>query len=349
MNEETQIDAMKAELKAAGYESSVNIPARSLDIPTDITLDLVGKWSGKAERIGRPALVIVEIANRQRRHAIPSRVSGIRRSINGKAVALEAEARARFEAISSAVAKLDPDYVGFQIRFLDVSADQAVARGLHGTKVRRSADMLEEIENTLAFLSDYKPKSADRKQTTYLAHLWARWLRIMANRWPGLRSKEMLFADVRAVQKDLFDNDVIKTTPAEYHRINRSVLALAEGGDVEWDQIGKLVDDLKRVVTRFHVHLTSERPVKVEAEPIAQAPQPLQETIFDLVEARILGTLPSSRHEAALTGLRALRDSDGTLRYQTALFDLLKSFPPAREALGNLLDQLIARAGPIQR
>lgn len=347
MNEDTQIDAMKAELKAAGYEPSANVPAHSLDIPTDITLDLVGKWSGKAERNGRPALLIVEIANRQRRHAVPSRVRGIRQSINGKAVALEAEARARFEAISSAVAELDPDYVGFQIRFLDVSADQAVARGLHGTKVRRSADMLEEIENTLAFLTDYKPESADHLQTTYLAHLWTRWLRIMANRWPGLRSREMRFADVRAVQKDLFDNDVLKTTPADYHRINRSVLALAEGGDVEWDQIAKLVDDLKGVVTRFHDHLTSERSVKLQAETIAQTPQPRQETIFDLVEARILGTLPSRRHEAAQAKLRALRDSDGTLRYQTALFDLLRSFPPAREALGDLLDQLIARAGPI--
>jgi hypothetical protein len=211
MNEETRIEAIKAELKAAGYEPSGNVPARSLDILTDIPLALVGKWSGKAERNGRPALLIVEIANRQRRHAVPSRVRGIRQSINGKAVALEAEARARFEAISSAVAELDPDYVGFLIRFLDVSADQAVARGLHGTKVRRSADMLEEIENTLAFLSDYNPELADHLQTTYLAHLWTRWLRIMANRWPGSRSREMRFADVRAVQKDLFDNDVIKT------------------------------------------------------------------------------------------------------------------------------------------
>jgi hypothetical protein len=140
---------------------------------------------------------------------------------------------------------------------------------------------------------------------------------------------------------------VIKTAPADYHRINRSVLALAEGGDVEWDQIAKLVDDLKDVVTRFHDHLTSEPPVKLKAATIAQTPQPRQETIFDLVEARILETLPSRRHEAAQARLRALRDSDGTPRYQTALFDLLRSFPPARETLGDLLDQLIARAGSI--
>jgi hypothetical protein len=340
---------MKAELKAAGYEPIANVPARSLDIPSDITLDLVGNWSGKAERNGRPTLLIVEIANRQRRHAVPSQVRGIRRSISGQAVALEAEARARFEAISSAVAELAPDYVGFQIRFLDVSADQAVARGLHGTKVRRSADMLEEIANTLAFLSDYKPESADHLRTAFLAHLWTRWLRIMANRWPGLKSKEMRFADVRAVQKDLFDNGVIRTTPADYHRINRSVLALAEGGDVEWGKIAQLADDLKGVVTRFHDHLTSERPVKLQAETIAQTPQPRTETIFDLVEARILATLPPRRHEAAQARLRALRDSDGTLRYQSALFDLLRSFPPAREALGDLLDQLIVRAGPLPR
>lgn len=349
MNEETQIDAMKAELKAAGYELSSNVAARSINVPIDISLDLVGKWSGQAERNGRPTVLIVEVANRQRRHAVPSRVKGIRQSIDGKAVALEVEARARFEAISSAVAELDPDYVGFQIRFLDVSADQAVARGLHGTKVRRSADMLEEIENTIAFLTEYKPESADHLQTTYLAHLWTRWLRIMANRWPGLRSKEMLFADVRAIQKDLFDNNVIETTPADYHRINRSVLALAEGGDVEWDQIAKLVDDLKSVVTMFQDHLTPEQSVKPEATNTARTPQARQETIFDLAEAQILGTLPLSRHEAALANLRALRDSDGTLRYETALLDLLRSFPPAREALGDLLDQLIARTGPISR
>lgn len=349
MNEKTQLEAMKAELKAAGYEPSTDVPAQSFDIPTDITLDLVGKWSAKAERNGRPALLIIEIANRQRRPVVASQVKGIRQRIDSQAVALEAEARARFKAISTAVAELDPNYVGFQIRFLDVSADQAVARGLQGTKVRRSADMLEEVDNTLAFLSAFKPESADHLQTTYLAHLWTRWLRIMANRWPGLRSREMRFADVRAVQKDLFDNDVIKTSPVVYHRINRSVLALAEGGDVEWDQLAKLVDDLKDIVTRFHDHLTAELPAKLKAETLAHTRQPQEETIFDLVEARLLGTLPPRRHEAAQAKLRALRDSDGTLRYQTALFDLLRSFPPAREGLGDLLDQLIARSKPIPR
>ncbi|WP_430387994.1 hypothetical protein [Blastomonas fulva] len=346
MNEETQIDAMMAELKAAGYEPIANVPAHSLDIPSDITLDLVGKWSGKTERNGRPALLIVEIANRLRRQAFPSRASGIRRRISGRAVALEAEARARFEAISDAVAKLDPEDVEFQIRFLDVSAEQAFARSLHGTKVRRSVDMLEEIEGTLAFLGAYKPESADHLQTTFLAHLWTRWLRIMANRWPGSRSSQMKFADVRAVQKDLFDNDVIKTAPADYFRINRSILALAEGGDVEWDQIAKLVNDLKDIVTRFRDHLKPETVLKLQAKTIGQTPQRREKTIFDLVEDQILEALPPSRHEVAQVKLRALRDSDGTPRYQTALFDLLRSIPVAREALGDLLDQLIVRADP---
>ncbi len=75
-----------------------------------------------------------------------------------------------------------------------------------------------------------------------------RWLRILGMRFPAKGRKQLVDADIRTIQKDLFDAGIVKLPPADYFFSHQSIVALSEGGDVEWATITRLDDDLRNVL-----------------------------------------------------------------------------------------------------
>jgi hypothetical protein len=231
MNEAAQLDAMAAELVAAGYEVSRDVPGGQLGLDLSaqsplhkITLDLVARLRDTSSEAGeRPHLVIVEVANRTR---LVQRDGG---AAARRTFVEEDEAVSRFRSISEGVAQ-HPAVV-FQIRFFDVSADQFAARRMRkGFRAKQS--IIERVQESQRLLA----RSAARdhlSRALVVARLWAHWLRIAGNLHPGRDHQEFRVADLRTIQKDLFDQQVLQMSPSRYGTLHRSLLAASEGGDFE--------------------------------------------------------------------------------------------------------------------
>ena len=133
MNEAAQLKAMAAELTAAGYTVGTDIRGELLEVGDGafpgmdgITLDLVAELSSPDDLDAeRPRLLVIEVANRRRRgSSLPASGQSLLQYVE------DDESVSRFMSISASLARI-PEAV-LQIRFFDVSADQAAARQLAG-------------------------------------------------------------------------------------------------------------------------------------------------------------------------------------------------------------------------
>ena len=240
MNEEDQVKAIAAEYRALGYRVRRDVKPSlfGIKLAHSTGLDLVayrGRTNTAGSEQARPRIIIVEIANRSRPEAGHSSGIGARHSV------------ARFEAISEALGRRSNPSILFLIRFLDVSKDQADARSLKRLKVRSQVQLEKALASTRETLEDAK-NQPQAIHSLILAREWANWLRIMAHRFPATRG-ELKYADLRAVQKDLYDGGIIKLEPGAYYRLHRHLMAIQEGGDVSWGSLQTLAKPLNDILS----------------------------------------------------------------------------------------------------
>ncbi len=240
MNENDQIKAIAAEYRAIGYRVRRNVRPSlfGIEFADSMRLDLIA-YRGRKETNGSDKagarIIIVEIANRSRPEVDQSSDTGERQRV------------ARFEAISEALGRLSNPSILFLIRFLDVSKDQADARSLKQLKVRSRVQLEKALASTRATLEGARNQPLAIRGLV-LAREWAHWLRIMAHRFPATRG-ELKYADLRAVQKDLYDGDIIKLEPDAYYHLHRQLTAIQEGGDVSWGSVEELAEPLKDLLS----------------------------------------------------------------------------------------------------
>jgi hypothetical protein len=327
MNEDAQIQAMMAELEAEGYAVRRDVPASEFGgKETSLILDLVA-----SPMMGRGRTLVVEIANRCRRPGADDLFPDAELS--------EEVALGRFELISKLV-RSSKSSADFQIRFFDVSADQANARTLIGTSVFNPESVLSAYEELASALADMAV--GEKSRILLIAHSWARWLRMTAYRWPAAR-REMPDSDLRKIQKDLFDAKIVSTSPADYHRTHRSVLAAIEGGDVEWDRLEALEGDLLLVAKRLAEHVGKSID---ESDKTQAAKRQRPDEVFEFVERALRNQFAGDRRDQLLKVLHGLRDTDGTPRYTEAFGRFLIEVNTDWPSLRGAIDRLINRALP---
>jgi hypothetical protein len=331
MNEDTQLRAITQELRTAGWTVVQDASPRQFDLPIDVaTLDLVAKSAEPWPDETRPKLLIIEIPNRGRDVALADVLTGL--TLVASSVAEESEALRRIEIIGAALEGLPATEVGFQIRFLDVSVDQAQARSLR--KISTTDDALRgELELANATLAD-AAKREDGERRLLTAITWCRWLRILGIRFPARGHMELKMADLRTIQKDLYDAGIVAISPADYFEIHRSVIALTEGGDVEWRDFDRLASDLQRILKHVSDRLQKEMP----SEPVpSRGRRGVQ--LFDLVETLIELSDPAHR-DAMRSQLAELRATDGTPAYRQAVLDFEDLVPADDEYVRRELQRL---------
>lgn len=174
------------------------------------------------EEIGADG-VVLDIVAKKGAEMIVVEILGRDREFEDDDPAGEREALRRFEVIQKAVEALNRKgrKTEFLIRFFDVSAAQARARTL---KKR------EPI-----------PDDAEIAALTLLAARWTRALRLCGKRY------RMSDAHLQTIQSDMYSRTVLTMGPKDYTKVHRSVMALHEGGDVDWDAIRRLGPELERL------------------------------------------------------------------------------------------------------
>lgn len=244
MNESAQLKAIAAELVGSGWGVDRDLPGPLLRIDGDggsalegMTLDFV---AARKDGSGRVTTLIVEVANRTRRALGP--VGPSSRPVARQPY--DEEAVARFESIANALA--DAPNVDFQIRFLDVSAEQAAAR-LLTTPFRNKELMGKRVVEDRRLLAISSGRD-DLSHTLLVVRLWTFWLRVFGNRYPGRDRQEMKHADLRTIQKDLYDARIVEMTPSRYHIVHSGLMAVVEGGDFEPDRIADLEQELRALL-----------------------------------------------------------------------------------------------------
>ncbi|CBS87184.1 hypothetical protein [Azospirillum lipoferum] len=225
-----------------------NLENRDRLLKYDIKADIVVDYKGGGESVGlaRPHLLIVEIANRDR-VGWPSPDTELYNKKAGD----------RFEDLQRIVLENNDVFSDIEIRFLDGSADRFRARKMKGATARNWNALEAEIEIALSQIESLN-KSDPGIQDAVLGRIWARWLRILSYRFPGWRRKEMKEADLSTIQSDLYAHNIISLTPKDYKIINQNLMAIAEGGDVDWNQIRKLSSEMQKILA-----FAKERLVRV--------------------------------------------------------------------------------------
>jgi hypothetical protein len=191
MNEGTQLKAMVAELTAAGYEVLTDVrgelvrteAAPRLIRLEGIKLDIVAELAQPDNQDGHQLrLLIIEIANRSRPPEARLRTGrALPRYVE------DDEALKRFEIISEGLA--DVPHAELQIRFFDVSADQASARQLKGPLKAKDVMLKRLLEDQSTLV-----RSAGRddlSRALLITRLWSHWLRIVGNLHPGRERREL--------------------------------------------------------------------------------------------------------------------------------------------------------------
>lgn len=239
MTEEEQLRAMAAEYEAAGYRVDTNVAGdeAGIKIPATMRLDLVAQRRDVSTVKEMPRLIVVEVANRSRR--------GRSGKVSEDA---EKESVRRFETISNALAGFEDHAARLEIRFFDLSAEQARSRTVKSVKPKSNDDLKEELAKTRAELN--KRFSSESLRGLVIARHWTRWLRLMAYRFPG-SGGELKLADLRVIEKDLYDGGILKLAPSSYRRSHANLVAIFEGGDVDWAAVNGLrapLGDLLRYV-----------------------------------------------------------------------------------------------------
>lgn len=282
MDEKTQLKAMAAELQSAGYRVRQDVHAAELDISglessglADMQLDLVAELIGDyGFKRDRPSLLVVEVANRQRAKR-PRRISGgsLPRYVE------DDEALGRFSSIAQALA--DRPDAELEIRFFDVSVDQSAARSISGP-LKSKAVMQARILDDLGLL--IRSAGRDRlSRALVIGRLWANWLRIIGHLYPGREQRELPVADLRTIQKDLYDQKLIETTPLSYRGIHKSLLAAYEGGDFDLTDLIVLERDVRNLLRWAGERFDLSQPEN------ALAPNPLYEQLIQEINEHSKG------------------------------------------------------------
>lgn len=307
MNEETQIQAIEAELRAAGYKVARDRDIAELGLAEanigHLWIDLYGELlADRPTTAARPRRLIVEIANRRR----GSQQGGQRPS---RALLDDEAAEWRFKMLSSAIAGLDD--AELQVRFLDVSADQASARKLTTTKVGRREEVADQLQKDWAMLGAAR-RWPMMVQGLLVARLWSHWLRILAYQYPGKGRRELQPADLRVLVKELYDQNVLSLQPRQYASIHRQILAITEGGDVDPASLDFLRPHLEELLQLAFARFADE-----PREP--QEPHADDEGVFSTIFQAIETRAPASRRSELVGAFTLMRLKDGDPDFPAAV------------------------------
>lgn len=331
MNEETQLHAMAAELVAAGYEVSRDVLGGQLGLDLSaqsplhtIRLDLVGRLrDASSELAERPHLVIIEVANRTRLFQRDGGAAARRKFVE------EDEAVSRFRSISEGVAQ-HPD-VDFQIRFFDVSADQFAARQIR-KGFRAKQNIIERVREGQRLLARSAGRD-DLSRALVVARLWAHWLRIAGNLHPGRAHQEFRVADLRTIQKDLFDQQVLQMPPSRYNTLHRSLLAISEGGHIEPRDLLALEPDVRALLRWAAAHYDVR---DADAEPESGG---LFRRLIEDIEARTSGPRQEELKDAVIV-MALAQNTEGFARTVAGFLLALRDGPEiAEDLMTELLEQ----------
>lgn len=345
MNEALQLRAIAAELHADGWKVVTDVPVEAHGIPAALQLDILAERPeglaearSAADASEAPQRLIIEVPNR-RRVWFTERATGP--DAIHWAAADEVEAMRRLDLLMEALSGDEHAGTALQVRFFDSSVDQAQARQLTGTPLH-DAGLRAEIELTRRSLID-AAASEGRELALLTVFHWCRWLRILGHRFPGRGRVEMKLADLRTIQKDLFDAGILEMSPATYFDIHQSVFALQEGGDVDWRAVERLGVQLDRLLNHVQSVVTDK---VVEADPPARGRSGVE--LFDIIEVSLKLLDPG---DAPRLGeqLQTLRATDGLPAFRQALldfedlaepYDLLRQQFPALRALARQIRQI---------
>lgn len=269
MNETSQIQAMKAELVAQGYLVSQDIGmheimARAEDRVrhANLTLDLVATMQPGAPRSG-PSTLIIEIANRAR--------PGTGAGGAGLGVPDDEAAVGRFDAISAFVRTRDD--LDFQIRFLDVSRERARARGTRAKAPGDREAIARELGEATRRLAEVADAPGDLK-ALMVARLWAKWARAAGQMHAGRSDRSMRTADLRTIQKELYDHQVVAMPPTEYNAVQRDLMAINEGGDFSAANVLRLEGEVRSLLAWVSARHGIDLGDRMDADPAPEAPRP---------------------------------------------------------------------------
>ncbi len=314
MKEEAQLKAMAAELVAQGCDVRTDVPGAELGLGDDagrslgqLQLDIVAKsYRRREDAPDTPKILIIEVANRTRR----APQTGAQKILTLPRFVDDEDAMLRFDLLSSAIAGR-PE-IDLEIRFFDVSADQANARALPGgVGGKRLSTCLAHDQRLLARSTRFD----DIVRALIVARLWARWVRLAGNLNPGRARRELKLADLRTIQKDLFDQKVLTLTPHRYRVIHNAVLAIVEGGDIEPKLLLELEPDLRTLIRWAADHFG------VKYQETDGFFGPIVQEIFNLIEANSDGP----RRDDLIGAIAAVGFSQGTAVFakQVAYFMLV--------------------------
>lgn len=320
MNEDAQLEMIARELRAAGWVVQRDVAAEEFGFVADLTLDFVAKPGERDPEDQRLDFLIIEVPNRRRIW----RTEGFK---DHWAVADESEALRRIEVISDAISPESPrieaafagadrpvrEAVAFQVRFLDVSVDQAQARQITQISLTDKG-IRAELDLTRVALKDMGG-ARGRERALVTAFLWCRWLRILGYRYPGRRHSELKLADLRTIQKDLFDAGILRMTPRDYFQTHLAILAVFEGGDADWTRLQELSAELEQLLA-----WAAKRFGNGEVRRDEPTPRRRGADLFDNIEFVIKVAEPDNT-AALLQQLQRLRETDGLPTYRQALLD----------------------------
>ena len=346
MTEADQLKAIAAEFQVAGWAVSFDPLPGSFNFPEDMPrLDMVAYRNGDPMPEyppPGPSIIIVEVANRRRRN----RKETGRADHPYWAELDEEEAQYRFERISDSLQALQRDDIDFQVRFLDVSADQAEARTFTDFSPWNTEQLLNEMRDARTRLAN-RQRTADDRALEVVA-TWARALRILGHRFPGRRHKELQKADLRTIQKDLYDAGVIDTPPSDYVRTHQSILALFEGGSPEWPLLHSLEADLNKILDHIiSKYLQDEAETISEMAAVPPQDEDAERDLFEPLALRLGQIEVQPIRRLATDQLALLRQTDLTPAFRQALIDFEQTISSERDRFEDLLSLLRERSKQI--
>ncbi len=161
MNEHQQLEAIERELEANGWQVFRASQAVEFGLPEG--LPLLDFFARRTHPDAGEQRLIVEIANRTR-YAKEGSGRGRRKRV----LADEDQALERISKISDGLRSSQSKDIQFQIRFLDVSAEQADARKLRDLRVRDNNVLAGELVAALKDLDDREPGMERALLTAFL-------------------------------------------------------------------------------------------------------------------------------------------------------------------------------------
>jgi hypothetical protein len=150
-------------------------------------------------------------------------------------------------------------------------------------------------------------------RATVLALVWSRALRLVAWRHPGRRRKELKFADLRTIQKDLYDYKILTLPPARYRKSHRAIMAIVEGGTFSCEAVLALEGELLALWRWASDHLDLQ-PVRPARSSVAD--------LFEQLLREVRERGPSEQRDKAENTLVLMRLVEHTPAFPTVVAEL---------------------------